>query len=47
MDSPSLDDKVIKRVQAIAGEILFYVQEVDNKVLVAFNNIGNQQTAAT
>ena len=47
MVSPSLDDKVIKRVQAIVGALLFYGKEVDNKVFVDLNTIGTQQTAST
>ena len=47
VNSPSLDSKGIKRVQAIVGALLFYGREVDNKVLVDLNTICNQQAAAS
>ena len=47
VDGPSINDKGIKRVQSIVGGVLFYGREVDNKVLLALNNIGTQHTAAT
>ena len=47
MDSPSLDAKGIKYVQAIVGALLFYGWAVDNKVLMSLNTIVTQQSAAT
>ena len=47
VESPSLDDKGIKRVQDILRSLIFYGQEVDNKVLVDLNTIGTHQAAAT
>ena len=47
VDSPSVDAKGIKRVQAIVGALIFCGKSVDNKVLVSLNTIGNQQAAAT
>ena len=45
--SPSIDAKVIKRVKAIVGALLFYRLAVDNKLLVELNSIGTQQAPAT
>ena len=45
--SPPLDTKGIKRVQQIVGALLYYARAVDNKLLVALNAIGMQQSAAT
>ena len=47
VDSPLLDAKGIKRVQAIVVALLFYGLAVDNKVLVALNTIGTKHAAAT
>ena len=47
MDSLSIDVKGIKRVQDIVGALLLYGRAVDKKLLVALNNIGNQQAEAT
>ena len=47
VDSPSLDAKGIKYVQSFVGALLFYGRAVDNKVLVALNNIGTQWTVST
>ena len=44
---PSLDAKYIKRVQAIVGAVLFYVQSVYNKLFVALNSIGTHQSSST
>ena len=45
--SPTLDAKGIKRVQQIVGYLLYYARAVDNKLLVALNAIGMQQSVAT
>ena len=45
--SPPLDAKGIKRVQQIVGALLYYARAVDNKLLVALNAIGMQQSVAT
>ena len=45
--SPPLDAKGIKRVQQIVVALLYYARVVDNKLLVARNAIGMQQSAAT
>ena len=45
--SPPLDAKGINRVQQIVGALLYYVRAVDNKLLVALNAVGMQQSAAT
>ena len=47
MDSTSLDDKSIKRVQYIVGALLFYGRAVDKKLSVAINTIGTQHSAST
>ena len=47
VDSPILDYKGIKRVQAIVGTLLLYGLVVFNKVLVDLNTIGIQHAAAT
>ena len=44
---PSLDAKGIKCVQAIVGKVLFYRRAVDNKLVVALNYIGTQQSSST
>ena len=45
--SPPLDAKGIKQFQQIVGTLLYYARAVDNKLLVALNEIGMQQSAAT
>ena len=45
--SPSLDDKGIKRVQGIVGELLYMGRAVNNKLLVELSTIGSQKEAAT
>ena len=45
--SPSLDDKGIYRVHSIVGALLYYARAVDNKLLAALNEIGQQQASAT
>ena len=47
VDSQSLDNKGIQYFQASVGELLFYGQAVDTKVLVALNAIGNTQAVDT
>ena len=47
VDSPQLDTKGIKLVQAIVGELLFYGRAVYKIVLVALNTIWTQHAAAT
>ena len=46
-DSPTLNDKGIKRVQGIVGALLYIGRAVNNKLLVALIAIGSQQSAAT
>src|SRR6056300_678158 len=46
-DSPLLDTTGTKRVQAIVGAVLYYARAVDNKLLVALNAIGTQQSSPT
>ena len=45
--SPPLDAKGIERVPQIVGVLLYYARALDNKLLVALNAIGMQQSAAT
>ena len=45
--SPPLDAKGIKRVPHIVGALFYCARAVDNKLLVALNAIGMQQSAAT
>ena len=45
--SPPLNDKGIKRVQGIVGDLLYLWRSVNNKLLVALSAIGAQQAAAT
>ena len=45
-DSPPLNEKGIKRVQGIVGELLYTGRAVNNKLLVALRSIGAQQAAA-
>ena len=44
-DSPPLNDKGIKRVQGIVGELLYIGREVNNKLLVPLSAIGPQKVA--
>ena len=44
---PPLNDKGIKRVQGILGDLLYVGKAVNNKLLVALSAIGAQQAAAT
>ena len=44
---PLLNEKGIKRIQGIVGELLYVGRAVNNKLLVALSAIGAQQTAAT
>jgi hypothetical protein len=46
-DSTPLDKDGVKRVQAIVGALLYYARAVDNKLLVALSELGQQQAAAT
>ena len=46
-DSPPLDSDGILRVQSIVGAMMFYGRAVDNKLLVALSELGQQQAAAT
>ena len=45
--SPPLDDKGIKRVHGIVGELLYVGREDNNKLLLALSTIRSQQAAAT
>ena len=44
---PHLNEKVIKRIQGIVGDLLYVGRAVNNKLLVALSTIGAQQAAAT
>ena len=46
-DSPPLHDAGVLRVQTILGALLFYACDVENKLLVALSNVGQQQASAT
>jgi len=46
-DSPSLNEKGIKRVQQMVGSILYYARAVDMTVLVALSSIVVEQTKGT
>ena len=46
-DSAPLDEAGILRVQSIVGALLFYGCAVDNKLLVALSELGQQQASAT
>ena len=46
-NSPPLNDKGIKRVQGIVGDLLYFWIAVNNKLIVALSAIGAQQAAAT
>ena len=45
--SPKLDEKDIKRIQQIVGNILYYAHAVDMTVLAALSTIAINQTNAT
>ena len=45
--SPPLNDKGIKRVQGIMGDLLYVGRAANNKLLVALSAIGAQQSAST
>ena len=45
--SPPLNDKGIKRVQGVFGDLLYVGRTVNNKILVSLSAIGAQQAAAT
>ena len=38
--SRPLDEAIIKRIQAIVGDVFFYGRDDDNKLLVKLNSIG-------
>ena len=44
---PPLDASEILRIQSIVGLLLYYDQAVDNKLLVALIELGQQQATAT
>ena len=46
-DSPPLNATGILRVQTILGALLFYARAVDNKLLVALGELGQQQDSST
>ena len=46
-DSTKLDDKGIKQVQCIMGNILYYARAVNTKLLVSLREIGSQQATST
>ena len=46
-ESPPLNSAGILRVQAIVCAPLFYARAVDNKLLVAISELGQQQSSAT
>ena len=43
----NLPDASLKQVQAIFGSLLYYINAVDNKLLVTLSKIGSTQAAAT
>ena len=45
--SPPLNEKGIKRVQVIVGDLLYDLRSVNNKLILALSVIGAQQAAAT
>ena len=45
--SPPLNDKDIKRVQCIVGDLLYVGRAVNNKILLSLSAIGAQQAEAT
>ena len=44
---PPIDALGIKRVQVIVGNLLYYLQSVKNKILVALRSIVSQKASAT
>ena len=44
---PPLDASGILRFQSIVGALLYYSRAVDNKLLVALSELGQQQSTAT
>ena len=46
-DSPFLDARATQQIQAIAGTFLYYARAVDSTILVALNEIANQQARPT
>ena len=44
--SPPLNEKGIKRIQGIVGDLIYVGREFNNKILVALSEIGAQQAAA-
>ena len=46
-NSPTLNDKGIKRVQGIVGDLIYVRRAVNNKLLVSLSEIGAQQAAET
>ena len=45
--NPPLYASVILRIKSIVGALLFYARAVDNKLLFALSELGQQQTSAT
>ena len=45
--SKPLNEKGIKRIQGIVGDLIYVGRAVNNKLLVALSAIGSQQAAAT
>ena len=45
--SPLLNEKGIKRIQGIVGDLLYVGRAVNNNLLLALREIGAQQAAAT
>ena len=46
-DSPPLDDAGKLRIQQLIGAIRYYTRAVDNKILDALNELGQQQSSHT
>ena len=44
---PPLNAAGILRVQAILGALLFYARDADNKLIIAFSDLGQKQALAT
>ena len=44
---PKLNEADIKRVHVIFGALLYYAQDVDNKLPVALSTIGAQKSGST
>ena len=45
--TPPLDSQCTKHIQGIVGALLYYDQDVDNKLLVGLSAIGSHQAAVT